>query len=524
MARQKSKPVVEADLKIRNATLDDIPHIQKLVKEAYPHMPPYKEGHLRGQIQAYPKGCFVCEIKKEIVGYCASFIISKEIALSDHSWAEVTGGGYNSRHDPKGDLLYGMEVCVSPRFQGRSIGTRLYDQRKKLVTESGLDGIVIVGRIPGYHKHKNIHNTPRAYVRAVRDKKIKDRVLNFQLAQGFVVKKVMRDYLRTDIESEGHAVLLFWKNPRKHDVLPDEDPSITEPYPRSVRIATVNYQQRRVKNFEEFLHIVEYFVDIGSNYSCDFITFPEWFTLQLLSTEKKIIKDPLEGIKKVAEYTDRFKDEMRKLALRYNINIIGGTAAVLNPKTGGIRNDAFVFLRDGAVYQQPKLHPTPNEKYWWNLEGGEHLQAIPTDCGLIGVLICYDSEFPEVVRHLVDQGMKILFVPFCTDERQSYLRVRYCGQARAIENQIYVVLSGNVGNLPRVENMDIQYAQSCILTPCDFPFARDGIAADTTPNVETVAVAELRLDDLIRARNEGTVQNLKDRRHDLYQLVWKEKV
>ena len=93
-------------------------------------------------------------------------------------------------------------------------------------------------------------------------------------------------------------------------------------------------------------------------------------------------------------------------------------------------------------------------------------------------------------------------------------------RARAVENQCFVVLSGNVGNLPNVDNMDIQYAQSCILTPCDFPFARDGVAADTTPNVEQVAFADLRLNDLVVARNDGTVQNLNDRRHDLYSLTW----
>ncbi|MEW8015237.1 MAG: nitrilase-related carbon-nitrogen hydrolase [Candidatus Sedimenticola endophacoides] len=172
------------------------------------------------------------------------------------------------------------------------------------------------------------------------------------------------------------------------------------------------------------------------------------------------------------------------------------------------------------MHEQPKIHPTPNEDYWWNIEGGNSLHAIDTDCGPIGVLICYDSEFPELARHLTDQGIQILFVPFCTDERQSYLRVRYCCQARAVENQVYVVMSGNVGNLPKVANMDIQYAQSCILTPCDFPFARDGIAADTTPNVETVAIADLRPLTLVTARNNGTVKNLRDRRHDLYRVDW----
>ncbi len=81
--------------------------------------------------------------------------------------------------------------------------------------------------------------------------------------------------------------------------------------------------------------------------------------------------------------------------------------------------------------------------------------------------------------------------------------MRYCCQARAIENQCYVVMSGNVGNLPNVENMDIHYAQSCILTPCDFPFARDGIAAEATENVETVTVADLDLADLSWARGPG---------------------
>jgi predicted amidohydrolase len=101
--------------------------------------------------------------------------------------------------------------------------------------------------------------------------------------------------------------------------------------------------------------------------------------------------------------------------------------------------------------------------------------------------------------------------------------VRYCSQARAIENQCYVVMSGNVGNLPGVENMDIQYAKSCILTPCDFPFARDGIAEECTENVETVSIADLDLTDLDWARFEGTVRNLRDRRFDLYSVSWQKK-
>ena len=83
-----------------------------------------------------------------------------------------------------------------------------------------------------------------------------------------------------------------------------------------------------------------------------------------------------------------------------------------------------------------------------------------------------------------------------------------------------MVLSGNVGNLPGVDNMDVQYAQSCILTPCDFPFARDGIAAEASENIETLTIADVNLADLTWARAEGTVRNLADRRFDLYRIDW----
>ena len=190
---------------------------------------------------------------------------------------------------------------------------------------------------------------------------------------------------------------------------------------------------------------------------------------------------------------------------------------------GRVENICYVCLRDGEVHEQAKIHPTPNEVYWWNIEGGYELAAIKTDCGPIGVLICYDAEFPELARHLADQGANIIFVPFCTDERQSYLRVRYCCQARAVENQCYVVMSGNVGNLPRVANMDIQYAQSCILTPCDFPFAARRRRRRHHAQRRDRGLRGPAAGFAAHGAQQGTVQNLKDRRHDLYTTIWRER-
>ncbi|GAA3964849.1 carbon-nitrogen hydrolase family protein [Allohahella marinimesophila] len=521
-------------LMLRNATLRDVPAIIKLSRRVYEGtgMYGYTEGPLIGQINTFPEGQFVAVLAESdddkaaedaaevVVGYCATFRVEGEVALKPHTWTEITGNGYASRHDPEGDWLYGMEVCVDPDYRGYRIGQRLYNERKHLCESFGLQGVVFAGRLPTLSRRLKKFKTVEAYVDAVVQKKQRDPVLSFQLHNGFEIHGIIPHYLDADHASLGYGMHMVWRNPK---VARHEDHGKRKRYGKrqqnTVRIGTVQYQQRPVASFEEFSEIVRYFVDVVSTYKGDFVVFPELFTLQLLSIEPEKAS-PAEAIQAVTKYAEPYRVLMRDLALRYNINIIGGSTPVM-AENGGVCNMAYVFLRDGQMFEQPKIHPTPNEAYWWNITGGNRVTAIETDCGPIGVLICYDAEFPELTRHLVDQGIQILFVPFCTDERQSYLRVRYCCQARAVENQVYVVLSGNVGNLPNVPNMELQYGQSCILTPCDFPFARDGIAADTTPNVETVAFADLRSDVLLTARNSGTVKNLHDRRHDLYNVQWR---
>lgn len=507
-------------LLIRNATIADVEAIQLLSEKVYTEMPPYSMDMLRGQINNFPEGQFLAEYDGKIVGYCASIRVPERLALGKHTWSQITGGGYGSTHMADGEYLYGMEVFVDTSHRGLRIGERFYDARKNLCKHYRLKGIVFGGRMPLLHKRLKKIGSVEKYVAAVQAKEIRDPVVSFQLKEGFEILGVLENYMPSDKESLGYATHMIWRNPAVRSVA-EGTKGFAQRMPDVVRVATVQYEQRRINSFEDFEQIVTYFVDVVSDYRSDFVVFPEMFTLQLLSIENEPIP-PEKSIDKLTEYTDQIKTMFNRLAIKYNVNIIAGSHPTKMPD-GSIQNIAFVCLRDGTTYEQPKIHPTPSERYWWNIQGGNTLSAIETDCGPIGVLICYDCEFPELARHLIDQGANILFVPFCTDERQAYLRVRYSAQARAVENQCYVVMSGNVGNLPRVHNMDIQYAQSCILTPCDFYFARDGIAADTTPNVETVAFADVRLESLFLARHSGTVMNIKDRRHDLYSVVWHKK-
>ena len=113
----------------------------------------------------------------------------------------------------------------------------------------------------------------------------------------------------------------------------------------------------------------------------------------------------------------------------------------------------------------------------------------------------------------------ILFVPFLTDTQNAYIRVKHCAQARAIENECYVAIAGCVGNLPKVNNMDIQFAQTALFTPSDFAFPSTGIKAEATPNTEMILIADVDL-DLLRELNQfGSVRNLQDRRNDIYKLT-----
>jgi predicted amidohydrolase/ribosomal protein S18 acetylase RimI-like enzyme len=506
---------------VRNAKRGDIKGILELMRLTYPEdTDEYPPAAIRGHINHFPEGQFVVEYEDKIVGYCATFKISGDIALKPHTWDEITGDGFASRHHPDGDYLYGMEVVVHPEYRGLRIGNRLYTARKRLCQAEGLKGIVFGGRIPSYRRHFKKYPKVQDYIEAVIEKEVRDPVLSFQMRNQFEVIGVLPKYLPSDKQSKGYAAHLLWRN----RAVSDETVSAQKKAVNrvdvidKVRLSTIQYMQRRVHSFEEFATHVEYFVDVAADYYSDFVVFPELFTLQLLSIDNKTLS-PEDAILKLTEYREPFVELMSSLAVKYNINIIAGSHPTKTKDE--VLNICYICLRDGQVHEQAKIHPTPNERYWWNIHGGHELNTIMTDCGPIAVLICYDSEFPELARHAVDQGARILFVPFCTDERQSYMRVRYCAQARAVENQCYVVMSGNVGCLPGVANMDIQYAQSGIFTPCDFPFARDGIAAETTPNVEMVSFADLSLRALDNARSQGTVLNLRDRRHDLYSVRWK---
>jgi predicted amidohydrolase len=324
-----------------------------------------------------------------------------------------------------------------------------------------------------------------------------------------VLKRLIPGYLTMDVESRGYAAFLEWTNV---DYVPNPVQRFVPTSP--VRVCVVQYQMRQVADFEAFANQCEYFIDVASEYKCDFILFPEVFTLQLLSLIQA--EQPAVAVRRLSEFTDQYLELFTRLAVKYNVNVVGGSNFTV--EDDDLYNISYLFRRDGTLGKQYKLHVTPSERQWWGVKGGQRVEVFDTDRGKIAIQICYDIEFPELTRIAVDRGAQIIFVPFSTDERYAYLRVRYCAQARCIENHVYVAVAGNVGNLPNVENLGLHYAQSGIFTPSDIPFKRDAVAAECTPNIETVIFEDLDLDLLKRHRQSGSVLNWRDRRTDLYDV------
>ena len=499
-------------LVVRQLHKSDLKAIVEIQRRSFPTIEPWTREQLDSQLAMFPEGQLGVEIDGQLVGTSSSLIVDEEDFGAYHTFDEVSDKGYIRNHDPEGDTLYGIDIAIDPKHRGVHLTRRIYEARKELARQRNLRAILIAGRIPGYAKQTD-KMSAEEYVRRVirKDLKNKDPVLTAQLSQGFSVRSVLKDYLPSDTESGGYAVFMEWLNPEHH---PIGAPAAV----RTVRVAAVQYQMRPIASFEEFAQQCEFFIDTASEYRADFLLFPEMVTNQL----QVLVQTPESSAtaRRLDEFTPRYVEFFTKMAMKYNVNIIGGTH--LTVEGDKLYNVASLFRRDGTVEKQYKLHISPSELRWWGVSAGDEVRVFDTDRGKIAIVIGDDVAFPEVSRIATGKGAMLIFIPFNTDIRSGYMRIRSCAQARCIENGLYAVLAGPIGNLPFVQGADIHYGEVCILTPCDVPFARDGVAEEATPNVETMVVNELDMEVLRRNRLTGSLRTWLDRRPELYAVRYTE--
>ncbi len=511
----RAKPIriedFEREIILRPLRIEDFDALVEMQASCFPGMATWGRDQIESQLEVFPAGQLAIEYEGELVASASSLIVDFEDYSDWHAWKEIADNGYIRNHDPRGDTLYGIEIMVHPDYRGLKLARRLYGGRRELARRFNLARSIVGGRIPSYHEWAD-ELTAREYAERVIEGQIYDPVLTTQTANGFVLKQLIPNYFPSDEASRGYATFLEWTNLDYH-----ADPKRRYQRVHNVRVASVQYLMRTISSLEDFEAQCVFFIDAASDYKADFVVFPELFTTQMLSFLKPEDR-PQDAARELAKITPRYLEFFTRMAIQFNLNIVAGSQFVLENER--LYNVSYLFHRDGGIDQQYKLHITPAERRWWGVSPGNDLEVFETDRGKVAILICYDVEFPELARAAAAKGAQMLFVPFNTNDRDGYLRIRTCAQARCIENHVYAVVSGCTGNLPFVENADVHYAQSGIFTPQDVPFARDGVAAECTPNIETLVVRDVDIEQLRRHRLRGTVQNWNDRRTDLYRVVF----
>ncbi|MBA9073461.1 putative amidohydrolase/ribosomal protein S18 acetylase RimI-like enzyme [Flavobacterium gossypii] len=497
-------------VELRNLQIEDYKQLKTSMLHAYDEFdePYWEEEEIERLLSLFPEGQLVILVDDKVVGSALSILVNYKKASSNHTYQKITGNSSFSTHDPEGEVLYGIDVFIDPEYRGLRLGRRLYDARKELCETLNLKSIIFAGRIPKYSKYSE-EMTPKEYIDKVRLKEFYDPVLSFQLSNDFHVMKIMKNYLEGDVSSQEYAVLLEWNN-----IYYEKSPKLINARKSVIRLGLVQWQMRPLANLEALFEQSEFFIDVVSGYSSDFVLFPELFIAPLMADYNHLSE--ADAIREISHFCEPIRKKFQEFAIAYNINIITGSMPYT--EDGNLYNVGFLCKRDGTSEMYTKIHITPNEVQYWGMKGGSEIKTFDTDCGKIGIMICYDVEFPELSRLMADEGMEILFVPFLTDTQNAYTRVKLCAQARAIENECYVAIAGCVGNLPKVNNMDIQYAQAAVFTPSDFAFPSNGIKAEATPNTEMTLIADVDLDMLKKLHEQGSVRILKDRRDDLYKI------
>ncbi|OAI15936.1 hydrolase [Methylomonas lenta] len=507
----KKEKIKKHKLLLRHLTAEDYPQLAEMMDRVYDNLGgAWQKDQYISQVTRFPEGQIGIEDNGMLVAAAFSMIVDYAKFGDNHTYNQITGNGYLTHHTLEGDTLYGVDIFVHPKSRGLRLGRRLYDARKEICRNFNLRRFIAGGRIPGYAKYAD-SLTPVRYIEQVKSREIFDPVLSFQMANGFHVRKLLTGYLPVDGDSQGYATLLEWIN---LDYV-DKTPELGD-LKNVIRLGVVQWQMRPLASVDMLLKHAEFFIDAVAGYNADFVLFPEYISAPLMGSFND--KNPADAIRALAGFSRDIRDGLLEMAMSYNINIIAGSMPEYSHRE--LYNVSWLLRRDGTFEAQYKIHISVDEVAYWGVKGGDALKVFDTDCGKIAILISYDAEFPELARLAALQGAQIVFVPFWTDTKNAYQRVRYCSQARAIENECFVAIGGSVGNLPHAENMDIQYSQAAIFSPSDFAFPHDAILAEATPNTEMTLIADVNLELLKQARSRGASRNLSLRRQDLYRLEW----
>lgn len=276
-----------------------------------------------------------------------------------------------------------------------------------------------------------------------------------------------------------------------------------------LRIAAAQYPIDQPQTLEAWQDKVARWVADGAATGAQLLVFPEYGSIEQAAAFGPEVCDDLQvTLHKIAEIAGERVAFHSMLAREHGVHILVGSGPVLG-EDGVFRNGAQIVTPDGVVGEQTKFIMTPFERNW-GVQGGGPLRVFETAIGRIGVAICYDSEFPLLVRAMAEAGADILLVPSCTEKVSGFNRIRTGARARALENQIVAVTSPTIGDAPWSPAVDINVGAAGIYVPSEHGVSDDGTLAEGGLNEPRFVVADVDLAHLRRLRTTGEMRNFTD--------------
>lgn len=267
-----------------------------------------------------------------------------------------------------------------------------------------------------------------------------------------------------------------------------------------------------IKPVSSFLEFSDRFSDLVTRNTLDWIVFPECFILELCA-----LRPDLQGpdmVRFISDFSSDFEALVTRLSRENKVTITAGSHFA--PTQTGIVHLSLTVDPNGRRAEQPKNLMTQFEAVDWGLSGTQGIVPLPDP--RLGSLVCYDCEFPIAARNHAENGVLAIAVPAFTETQRGFQRVRYSCQARAIENQIFMIHASLLGHL-NGEPVPMTYGSSAILAPSVEPFPESAILAETELHQPGIAIAELDFQLLHESRESDDVRNWHDRNASDFRII-----
>jgi predicted amidohydrolase len=273
-------------------------------------------------------------------------------------------------------------------------------------------------------------------------------------------------------------------------------------------LAAAAYPIDALADWAEYAAKQERWVAEAAGAGARLLVFPEYGAMELAALDPATMSDLAASIDSVSALLPQVDALHAELAARYGVHILAASAP-RRDDDGKARNAARLFVPNGKSATQDKLVMTRFEREIWHISPGAPLRLFETALGRVGVIICYDSEFPLLARALIEAGAEVLLVPSCTDSAHGYWRVRIGAQARALEGQCYTVQSPTVGMADWSPAVDENHGAAGVFGPPDHGMPADGVVALGAMNAPGWTYAQIDTAHVHRLRAEGGVLNAR---------------